>query len=980
MRFRPCVGIVALAAGVMYGGEALEGLSPKEQWACIKAHPAVVNPVGRDPDDESVLSLRGEWDFRTTRVPTYGNSPGREFTRGMSGFWRKGGGVTPRNGELRKIQVPGCWEAQGVGASATGLPCFVEWDVSPKPMRHVYQGSGWYSKTVRIPEAWAGRRIWLKTGWANSIAMFWVNGEPVAYEDSYCGTYKYEITDFVVPGSNAMVMVEVVNSVPSRRGGYNSINHWGGILRDIELEATPDVFIEDAWVRGLFDERSAEVHVSVACGDGGELRIENGELRIGARKYGLRVAIDGKPAPMPISADGSTKAGEFSILNSQFSISLADFRPWSPEHPSLYWAKIELLRDGEVVQTRRERFGVRKLEVRGADFFLNGRPFFMRGAGWHFVHPIEGAPLPDRETWLWKAKKVRSAGFNIVRTHTMCNMPEFFEACDEAGLMVQPELPYYTDIPRDGQAFDPAGDARELYEHYRRHPSFAVYSGGNEGWFGPRLTRRLYGEIRSRDPDRLMIGQDTWLNKVNNQPGMTDYSGGAMNVWPRGAIRMDMPFVCHEYLNLCIKLDSRLEAKYTGIYEPPVSRKARAEWLARFGLDHAWGDRLQDAQHAMQAVWRKYGLEAARVDPFCDGYSYWSLQDVASPQKGTFTGQALFDPFWGEKPNGERACDIAVYNSASCVLLTDGDDPELWPDGTPRPGGFKMFADGVATNRVRRSGETLRARFHFAHYGDEPLKDAKFRWCLLSPEGSALASGERMIGDQALGSARVVALEDIAMPSVEKACRVRLAATVSAADFSVSNSWNYWLFPRRGRRELQGAVACADAFAPALSARYGSPLAERDWRKAKVVVAPFGSELEGQALAAGKSVVSLANQTGRPDIFLGWWWMGDQMGAALKESPLLRHLPSDRFFGPLFFRIGKTGLKMPVEGFGEKDLVMVGEGAEACFLYLAEARQPNGARRVLVAGLDVLSDTAEGTAILDGALDSLIPAIGAMER
>ena len=138
-----------------------------------------------------------------------------------------------------------------------------------------------------------------------------------------------------------------------------------------------------------------------------------------------------------------------------------------------------------------------------------------------------------------------------------------------------------------------------------------------------------------------------------------------------------------------------------------------------------------------------------------------------------------------------------------------------------------------------------------------------------------------------------------------------------------------------------------------------------------MVVAPFGSELEGQALAAGKSVVSLANQTGRPDIFLGWWWMGDQMGAALKESPLLRHLPSDRFFGPLFFRIGKTGLKMPGEGFGEKDLVMVGEGAEACFLYLAEARQPNGARRVLVAGLDVLSDTAEGTAILDGALDEL---------
>ena len=167
-------------------------------------------------------------------------------------------------------------------------------------------------------------------------------------------------------------------------------------------------------------------------------------------------------------------------------------------------------------------------------------------------------------------------------------------------------------------------------------------------------------------------------------------------------------------------------------------------------------------------------------------------------------------------------------------------------------------------------------------------------------------------------------------------------------------------------------VACADAFASALSVRYGSLLPERDWRKARVVVAPHGSELEKNALASGKSVVSLANQTGAPDIFLGWWWMGDQMGAALGDSPLLGRLPEERFFCPLFFRIGKTGLKMPVEGFEEKDLVMVGEGAEACFLYLADSRRSDGARHVLVAGLDVLSDTAEGSAILDGIFDELL--------
>ena len=960
-----------LAVGLVQGGETRQELSPKEKWACIKAHPAVVNPVGRDPDDKSVLSLRGEWDFRPTSHRTYGNSPDRKFLDLVSGtgdFWRKDGKMTRRDGELRTLQVPGCWEAQGVGTSATGIPCFIKWDVSPKPMRHIFHGVGWYRKNVQIPAAWAGRRIWLKTGWVNSVGMFWVNGQPVAYDESYCGTYKYEITDFVTPGSNAVVTVEVMNMLPSRRGNMNSINHWGGILRDIELEATPQTFIDDAWVRGLFDEKAAEVHVSVDVGDRDKCRIENVKCKI--NDFALRVTIDGKTIEQEMVK--SPANSQPSTLNFQLAVPLAELRPWSPEQPDLYWAKIELLQGGKVIHARRERFGVRKLEVRGTDFYLNGKPFFMRGAGWHFIHPIEGAALADRETWLWKAKKVRSAGFNIVRTHTMCNMPEFFEACDEVGLMVQPELPYYTDIPRDAQSFDPSGEAKERYEHYRRYLSFAVYSGGNEGWFGPRFTRLLYSEIRSRDPDRLMVGQDTWLNDVNNQPGMSDYSGGPMNVWPRGAVRLaEMPMVCHEYLNLCVKLDSRLEPKYTGLYEPSVTRKARAEWLAQFGLDHAWGDRLQDAQHKMQAVWRKYGLESARIDPFCDGYSYWSLQDVGSPQKGTFTGQSLFDPFWGEKPNGEKMSDIAVYNSPSCVLLTDGEDPELWPDGTPRPDGFKMFADRVATNRVRCAGETLSARFHFAHYGEAPLKDAALEWRLVSQDGSALASGEHAIGNQPLGPARVVALENVVIPSVAKPCRARLVATVSAEGFSAANSWNYWLFPRRERKNRPD-VACADAFASALSTRYGSLLPERDWRKAKVVVAPYGSGLEKDALAAGKSVVSLANQTGAPDIFLGWWWMGDQMGAALRDSPILSRLPEERFLCPLFFRIGKTGLKMPVEGFEEKDFVMVGEGAEACFLYLADSRRSDGARRVLVAGLDVLSDTAEGAAILDGIFDELL--------
>ena len=176
------------------------------------------------------------------------------------------------------------------------------------------------------------------------------------------------------------------------------------------------------------------------------------------------------------------------------------------------------------------------------------------------------------------------------------------------------------------------------------------------------------------------------------------------------------------------------------------------------------------------------------------------------------------------------------------------------------------------------------------------------------------------------------------------------------------------------RKPADGSrVLCAERFASALKARYPGLRVQAETAKAvfeacDTVVAPYGSELEKAALAAGKNIISLANQTGPRNVTLGWWYMTEQMGAALKDHPVLSGFPHEGLFEPQFFRIGKTGLKLPVEGFAKDDFVMVGEGGKGCYLYLAVARRTNGARQCLIAGLDVLSDTAEGTAILDGAM------------
>ena len=50
-------------------------------------------------------------------------------------------------------------------------------------------------------------------------------------------------------------------------------------------------------------------------------------------------------------------------------------------------------------------------------------------------------------------------------------------------------------------------------------------------------------------------------------------------------------------------------------------------------------------------------------------------------------------------------------------------------------------------------------------------------------------------------------------------------------------------------------------------------------------------------------------------------------------------------------------------GWEEKDMVIVGEGRNDAYLYLAAKTRPDGRKEVLVSGLDITSDTPEGNSL-----------------
>ena len=937
VRMSAVVGMVALL-----GSADDQAISGVESWGYRKAQPAVVNPDARSPL-QNVISLRGEWEF-VTKEPNM--RPRRH--PGWEHFYNQ-----PWPGS-RKIQVPGCWEAQGVGEPGTSVTWDCKWDHGPRELRNVFMGEAWYRKTVDLPAAWQGKRIWLKVGGVRSQGWFWVNGKTVAWVDNYCGTYKYDITDLVQAGTQAVVVAAVNNAIPSRKGQMVSSHQFGGLYRDVEIEATPDTRIDDAWVRGDFDKQEAEVHATVARATA------DGALKHPVLKVALRAALEGERPREPPGAARAEPALQTGSVPVTFAdgkhssevvcrLPLAPFRAWSPEEPNLYVAEITLC-DGETpVHGWTERFGVRKIEVRGDRFFLNNKPFFVRGFGDDFVYPLTLVSPASKEIHLKHLKMARAAGFNYVRLHTHCEVPEYFEAADEAGIMIQPELPYYGDYPTEAFTFDPMRDLTELYRHYRRYVSFTTCCTGNEGLLGKPLDKEIYKLAKRLDPDRLMLHQDGNYNTSEN----SDFRNGPINVWEPGSFKCDAPFVAHEFLNLGIKQDPRIEGRFTGPWMPPVTLAARDGGLTTAGLDRRWGDACQDAAHALQSCYQKRGVESARMDPACDGYDFWTIVDVVVAQGKSYSSQGLFDAFWNTKSNGSTPEAFRLFNGPTALLLKT-----------------------APACRIAVSGDTVKAGFWITHYGEARLEQAQLRWTLRA--GSAvLAQGECVGGDVELGSTRLLAETSVTMPNVVKPLHAILEAVVANVPGSalegerpreppVSNTWDFWVFPKREKQSGAG-IAVSKGLMPALEKLYtglvaaGSPEAE----KAALLISRIGSPDVGPALAAGKRVILINGTEGKPNVSLGWWSMGSQVGTAFAKHPALGDFPHDGTLSPLAFRILKQGLGLPFNGMLPAEMMVVGEGLNGYFLYAGEARA--GAGRVLMTfGLDLLAGTPEGTCLLDG--------------
>jgi hypothetical protein len=880
-------------------------------WAAERdATPAVVNPVLRSALRHT-LSLDGEWDFATDP-----NGVGEEQQ------WFKAETELPNR---RTLQVPGCWEAQGVGGP--GPSSSVAPERSIRPLRGAYVGRGWYRKEVTLSQNWSGQQLWLKVGGVHAQGWFWVNGTYVASNACYCGAYKYNITDLVQPDRKVVVAAKVRNDVPSRKGLMGWIQRFGGLYRSVELEATPDLFLDDVYVAGDLDRREATANIRVR-------NLGTAPAAPAHAEVSVKISTLDRTGSTGISPAGSARLAfavdSKGMTNLSLVVPLEPFRPWSPEEPNLYRADLVLKVNGVATDGWVERFGVRKWEVRGGNFYLNNRKYFIRGFGDDSIYPLTLVSPASREIHLQHLKMARSYGFGYVRHHTHCELPEFYEAADAVGIMIQPELPYYGSTPSAAAPgyFKPQEDLEELYTHYRRYVSLATYCTGNEGLLGSPVDHEVYQLAKRLDPSRLALHQDGGANRKAN----SDFYQAPSWPWVPGKLDDSMPCDAHEYLNLATDEDPRLAGKYTGAVRPPVTVEDFQAGLARAGLSQAWGFATLDAGNQLQSIFQKRGLEQARLDPVCDGYIYWTIVDVGSP-----AAQGLFNQFW--EPKVSRPEYFRQFNGPIVILAKFG-----------------------PSERILTTGQSLDVEWWISAFAAQPVSGQRLVWHLRQAD-KELASGEVAWVEAQAGDVKTIGQSRVPMPALTRPAKLMLTAELSGIE--LSNSWPVWLFPKsEASRERGKGIGASPKIYAALKERWPGLTEERDHmgKDFDLLLTDRLDRSATQALESGKTVLLLELTGPVPGVQLGWWNIGPQAGTAILAHPAFGDFPHAGYLDELWFRLAGHTLSLTNQALHQVEPLMVGRGSQGYLAHVFQAKVGRG--KLLGSGLKLLSSAPEAGYLL----------------
>ncbi|MDE6389355.1 MAG: beta-glucuronidase [Lachnospiraceae bacterium] len=433
-----------------------------------------------------------------------------------------------------------------------------------------FEGYAWYSRTLEIPEECIGDLAQLVIE-RTRISYVWLDDIFVGTQESFATVHSYDLTKYLTKMSHRLtIMVSNVDYKTS--GGHmtspDTQTNWNGMLGRIALFFEKAVRVSDLCVMTDAETRSIGVRFALEWRDsfmksmGNLPELTNVVITCVSRDDSAQKLVE-SCSKISIRPGMTEYDWQIEIPEEQ-TIAL-----WNEYTPNLYEVAVKIVTEQSqtVLGQAMATVGFRDLHTEGRTFYLNDLPIMLRGKHDGMIFPLTGYAPMDKASWLKLFSIAREYGINHYRFHTCCPPEAAFEAADEMGIYLAPELPFWGTVAGEEET-DKEREAREwlLQEGFRilktfgNHPSFLIFSLGNELWGSQQVLNDILGQYKAADKRHwyvqgsnnfqfcpVILENDDFFSGVRFSKDRLFRGSYAMCDAPQGHIQVNMPDSCYSY-------------------------------------------------------------------------------------------------------------------------------------------------------------------------------------------------------------------------------------------------------------------------------------------------------------------------------------------------------------------------------------------------------------------------------------------------
>jgi beta-galactosidase len=333
---------------------------------------------------------------------------------------------------------------------------------------------GWYRKHFTLPPGFSGKKVIVQFDGVYHDSKIYLNGTLVGSQRFGYVSFYCDLTPYLNAAGDNVLAVFVDNQTSRRSHFYSGT----GIYRHVWLIATDLVHIKN-WGTAVTTPKVAVAQSEISV----RTEVVNELAAPQTRQVETTIYDEDGAALQTVSSPITVEAKSSNTCTQ--TLALSSCKLWSPSTPVRYYAYTRILSHTTPIDDYISPFGIRELKYSAtAGFSLNGVPTKLKGVCIHHTLVPAGAAVPDA-MWERAIRALLASGCTSIRTSHNPQSPEFYDYCDQLGMMVMDEWcdkwsktnagSFYADFDEVWQK-----DLTAFIERDRNHPSIVIWSLGNE--------------------------------------------------------------------------------------------------------------------------------------------------------------------------------------------------------------------------------------------------------------------------------------------------------------------------------------------------------------------------------------------------------------------------------------------------------------------------------------------------------------------